>query len=215
MSEKNMSDLLKSLDPIFADCVGEAGSSRYVLDKPWTHSGWVYATNGRIAVRQPTLRVQVVDKAPIGTVIFDSFKPLGDPIDLPDIGPEPAASEVCDKCKGKESPECRNCYGSGVCTCSHCDDDHGCATCNGEGKMLCPECDGDGSIDRDVLAIEVAPEFGLADHYVWLLWRHGITEIQLGEGDSSNQCRFRKGDIEGVLMRMKLPTSVTENAHAI
>ncbi len=203
-----MADLLKDLDPIFADCVGEG--SRYALSKPWTHTGWAYAANGRIAVRQPTIRTSIVDNAPLGAPIFEGFQSSSTSVTLPDIGLEPEPSPVCEKCKGREPAECRNCYGSGECTCSHCDHDHECTRCNGKGKMLCESCGGDGRIDRDVLAVEIAPEFGLADHYVWLLQRHGIVEVQIGEGVSKDQCRFHKGDIEGILMRMKLPTRVAD-----
>lgn len=33
----------------------------YVLDSPWIHNGWQYATDGRICVRQPTLQPTIDD----------------------------------------------------------------------------------------------------------------------------------------------------------
>jgi len=46
-------------DRLLAFCGSKA--ERYDLDKPWVFHGWRYATNGRIAVREPTTKPDTDD----------------------------------------------------------------------------------------------------------------------------------------------------------
>lgn len=174
-----MGDLLKTLDPIFADCVC-AETSRYAIAQPWVHNGFAYATNGRILVRQPTKRSSRpfrYARVPSAWHLFDDSKPTGKPIPLPNIGPEQNDVMVCENCKGR--------------------------------KRKCSACDGEGSITRKHRSIELAPGLskGLADYYVWLLQRHGIGEVQLDGASNGKTFCFRKGKkIEGLVMGMTLGT---------
>lgn len=170
MSSKGdvMSELLDSLDPIFADCVDTRGT-RYGVDQPWVQDGFVYATDGKIIVRQKTRRANSRFKAPDGLMLFRSVELSSESVALPDIGPE-------------------------------------------QPKTLCPCCgggfDGTDCIERKAEPVELGPGLAIADRYVWLLRRHGITEIQTDDGYSKGKrfC-FRKGRIEGLVIGKELPSS--------
>lgn len=198
--------LLDTLDPIFADCLGEEGQSPYPLSKPWIRDGFAYATNGCILVRQPTRRrTGSSAKVPDAWHLFDDSKPFDDPIPLPDIGLELGNVIVCGTCKGEKPKPCKNCKTSGDCACPQCGIIHGCGECDGHGQeKLCSECGGEGTLEREGQAFALTPgaDFGLADRYIWLLRRHGINEVRCNAGmgqDARGFC-FHKGKVEGLVM---------------
>lgn len=204
---------LDTLDPIFADCVGE--SDRLTIDKPWIRKGHVYATNGAIVIRQPTELPETVHRGPAAWQTFDDLRVSGRAILLPDIGPKLADTSICGKCKGKNSTKtCSECKGMGKHTCPTCEHVKPCRLCEGEGKLYCSECKGEGIVTRKRKSIRLHARYriGLADYYVWLLQRHGIKTVRfttiLGGGPSFHSFHFRKGKdrtaIEGVVMGMTL-----------
>ena len=201
--------LLDTLDPIFADCLGDE-DGRYTLTKPWIDTtGFVYATNGSILVRQPTKRTCPGDgRAPPNAArLFDQSKPIGKPITLPDIGPELGDKLICETCKGKDSTKtCNKCDGTGYHSCPTCKHKKPCRDCEGEGEWCCSGCGGEGTIKRDRQSIRLHPkhEFGLADYYVSLLQRHGIATVRRTDSADGPGFRFCKGKIEGLVLQMTL-----------
>lgn len=196
--------LIDDLDPIFADCLGE--SDRLILDKPWVRRGYVYATNGAIVVRQPTLLCETAHRGPQAWPLVDEMEPSGKTIQLPDIGPELIDRLICETCKGKDSTTtCSECNGTGKHICPKCKHEQGCRTCEGEGQQCCSGCDGEGMTTRTRQSVKLAPDhqIGLADFYIWLLQRNGITTVRKATGNA-NGFRFRKGKIEGLVLGMTL-----------
>lgn len=193
--------LIDTLDPIFADCVADE-DGRYTLTEPWIRQGFIYATDGRIAVRQPITQPDTTDYGSPANAgqMFDDSKLTGKAITLPDIGPEPSA--ICTDCKGRKPKKCGTCHGSGECACSVCDSQHTCGSCDGHGKRpWCSPCDGEGTITRTPLSVALDDpdlEVGLADTFIWLLQRHGIETVQKTQNGTG--FRFRKGTIEGLVM---------------
>ena len=92
-----MADLLK-LNTIFADCVDIRGT-RYGCDRPWVQNRFVYATDGKIIVRQATRRADSRYRAPDGQMLFANAKTDGRTVSLPDIGPE-LPRMLCPCCGG-------------------------------------------------------------------------------------------------------------------
>lgn len=182
-----MGELLDSLDPIFADCVGKSG--RYTIGRPWVRGGFAYATNGRIVVRQPVTLQDTTHNAPDALAMFNESKPSGTIILLPDIGPNRSATMLCDEC-----------HGDGHCDCSRCGQD-----------AECYECGGKGTAGREQNAIELATGLFVADTYVWLLQRHDITNVQVDENYKGATpgdyrycfCRKDKLQLEGLVMGMR------------
>lgn len=159
-----MSNLLASLDPIFKDCVAPKGWPDKI-QQPWIQDGFVYATDGRIVVRQPIELSDTTHDAQDARAIFDESKP-GISIDLPDIGPE-------------------------------------------QPRLQCPHCKAAftnaGCVERTPRAVELHGGLFIADRFVWLLLRHGISEIRLdtarhARSPSGQRYSFCKGTIEGLLM---------------
>lgn len=200
-----MTDLLKTLDPIFADCLGE--NCRFLLGEPWIQKGFVYATNGSILVRQPTTLPETQRRGPPAWQNFDDTKAVGRIIRLPDLGPELADRTVCPTCKGTDSTKtCGDCKGAGKHVCPTCEHVKPCRPCEGEGNLCCSECEGAGALSRKRQSVKLRPahEAGLADFYVWLLQRHGIDSVRTAKCPNGFAFRFHKGTIEGIVMGMAL-----------
>lgn len=195
--------LLDTLDPIFADCLGE--NDRFALAEPWIRKGFVYATNGSIVMRQPTQSPETSHRGPQCGDAFDENKPTGKAIPLPDIGPELGDRAICEQCKGKDSTKtCDMCKGTGKHVCPTCKHEKPCRACVGQGSQYCFGCGGEGWNARKRVSVKLRPrhEVGLADYYIWLLRRHEIKAVRLA-ADGLAFC-FRKGKIEGIVMGMNL-----------
>lgn len=143
---------MNTLEILRQFCATE-NEEREHLRHPMRHDGYLYATNGHIAVRVADDRA--VDAAPVPELMLEKMLPafaaipgsLGVPI--PEL-PEP---EACIRCGGtghlhrRECPECR---GDG--TFRHGRHDYECAECDGDGYLrfgapageICPRCDGRG-----------------------------------------------------------------------
>lgn len=194
--------LLDTLDSLFADCTGDE-DGHYTLTKPWIRNGFVYATDGKIVVRQAVKQSDTTGDKPPGDVDreFDASTPTGQSIPLPDIGMELGDRLVCEKCKGKNpSKTCSECNGKGKHVCPTCSHAKPCRACEGEGEKYCSACDGEGMIARPRRSVKLRPThtIGLADYYVWLLRRHGIDAVRMTATRASFY--FRKGTIKGLVM---------------
>lgn len=194
--------LLDTLDPLLAECTDDQ-DGRYTLTKPWIRNGFVYATDGRILVRQATKQADTTDDKPPGGAehMFDESKPRGKSIPLPDIGMELGDRLVCEKCKGKNSSKtCSECNGEGSHVCPTCSHAKPCRACEGEGDKYCSACGGEGMLARKRTSVKLRPRhtIGLADYYVWLLRRHGIDAVRMTT--TATSFYFSKGKIRGIVM---------------
>ena len=93
-----MMALVDDLDPIFADCVDLLGQRN--LRQPWVRDGFVYASDGRIIVRQPTTLLNSTHDAPDAHHILEEAVPTDEVLSVPDIGPEKAEYFECPHCSG-------------------------------------------------------------------------------------------------------------------
>lgn len=141
------------LDPLFRACRGDS-ATRYSLSLPFIMDGFVYSTDGAIAVRQAItekddqLLVPLIDlarkdlyagqKLPPAGRIFDATKYEDWPTPLPE---KIVAFHVCEACLG---------FGD------------------------CEECDDEGLIDNPE-TIELATNFSIAAKYAALLVRYGAS----------------------------------------
>lgn len=201
---------------IFLDCCGY-NEGRIDLRTPFEQDGYVCATNGHIAVRTlvkhfPTDVEIPARNLPRVSVVFAECK-ANQLHPLPDI-PEPEPQR-CDICNGmKTIQECTMCLGNGDHECD-CGDFHECHHCNGtgigKGKVVeCRHCQGTGVEEPKRKAVQVGPML-LANHYVWLLRRHGIYTVMTDVSDENRtMASFQIGDIEGVVCGMRAGSPMFE-----
>lgn len=131
-------------------------TGRYDLLTPWREGEWLYATDGRIAVR--VLAPPDAPEPDSGRRV-PSIAYLFGPPDWPDgqafVPPGttmewPEKTEECDTCRGTgRGGTCHECDGSGRVTCSACEQEHDCPDCDGTGKRgdataPCSDCAGTG-----------------------------------------------------------------------
>lgn len=109
-------------------------ANRFAIGKPWVFGGWLYATNGRIAVRVPSSEP---DSAPEelsfvkGYELFGNFRDC--PIDWPTL---PHIAVACRECNGtgRKLITCATCKGDGQHYCD-CGNEHDCGHCGGSGTV--------------------------------------------------------------------------------
>lgn len=173
----------KGLPPIFADCAAQEDGFTYDLSLPWRHGKHVWSGSGPIVVRMPLACIAIIDRERLRNVhrvpgkavsVFDVHGPWrAEPIGYFDV---------------KETHPCERCEGTG--------------TTYWQGhEIACDDCDGDGWI-YNLDAVEVAPGYQLAGHYLAMLQRHGAS-IFLPEGEGltkGDACLFRIGEAQGLLM---------------
>jgi hypothetical protein len=99
------------LPQIFRDCCG-TDEGRYVMSKPFAIGPYVYAADGRIAVRMPVPRGGVSgasqDRIPNCDTVAQWESKFGEPINIPDIPPaEMTQAAKCEDCDGKGCDECQ------------------------------------------------------------------------------------------------------------
>lgn len=129
-------------------CAKEA--VRYQIDAPWKHADYVYATDGRVAVRvRDTSNRPEPDSSmvPPAYKVFANFPPICET-------PLPVLALIkvkCDDCRGRGFVliYCSECHGTGEVECDKCGHATSCDDCN-DGKVRsnkpCPMCV-DGKVD--------------------------------------------------------------------
>jgi hypothetical protein len=195
--------------PIFAECV-DPEAARWCSSAPFLQDGFLYATNGHLAVRMPwpgEWAHQAEGRVPKELhLTFHDLRCRAEPSPLPQVVGD------CLECGGSgDLPErpCTECDGQGEgddpdCDCPHCPGSHTCEECDGRGKFgpgPCDGCAGTGLLDAK-RSVEVAPGYYLARRYVALLNRYGAMAYLPEEADHARPVRFVAGDVEGVLMMM-------------
>lgn len=159
------------LHPIFQDCCAKA-DVRYRLSSPFRRGQWLYATDGRIAVRCDYDSLDAID-----VPIFD-----GDKANTPPV--EDVMSELPPRVKPWRIPELP--HPTIV----------NCARCRGEG---CMECDDEGSdTDHGFDAIAFG-DYWMGPHYATLLQKHNA--VIYTPSKAFNPALFVVGEgVEGVVM---------------
>lgn len=184
-------DPFLGLPGIFRECVA-ASSVSYNVSTPWISDGWVYATDGRIAIRTAT---DLVDADTVETLRALDEKP----------GPRPRVADIDrvfrldHEIREESTPipdsvtekaTCDECGGNGICHGSECD-----------------ECDGAGWV-IPMKPVEVVPGYFLAQRYLELMRRHGARLWVPVKPRTPLQSVFRGLAFEGALMPMTDPEPV-------
>lgn len=179
---------------------------KYALSKPFRVGDYVYATDGRGAIRLPA--DMLPDAATEG-----KFPPV---LDLPwgvtgkVEHPIPSAISAqvvpCESCRGdgtQHEKECPECYGVGDVECSQCghmamcDRCYGRGTVSGDRKSPCIQCDGTGEKVNDV-----ARRIGDKTYFYERMLRRAraadAETIWIGKPDAP--AYFRAGKVEGLIM---------------
>jgi hypothetical protein len=104
-------------------CASEG--SRYAISSPWVRGGWEYATDGRIAVRLPTITADTAEDE-TGPLLpaFQKFDQYMDAAKCTQPWPD--------------VPYCLHCFGEGQIGCKGCGTDD----CEGGCYSKCPLCNG-------------------------------------------------------------------------
>jgi hypothetical protein len=199
------------LHPIFARCV-DPEAVRFDLSRPFVVEEYVYATNGRIAVRMPVPAGWAIpDPERVPRSVADMFRHgrwREEPTQFP---PVEGTCKICEGSKVQGEIVCPYCraespgpYEAGFC-----------GECwQLEGKLPagpCYECGGTGLHDHHG-RIEVVPGYYLARDYVALLHEFEMTTYlpvefyeKVGRDDVGQTTRFTQGDVTGILMAMTRP----------
>lgn len=196
--------------PIFARCV-DPEVSRYGLASPFFQDGFLYATDGQIAVRMPWVGEWAhagEGRVPRMEDVFGMVnKPDGEPTPLPHV--EAPACKTCHGAKTVERRKCEECEGTGEidhdCDCERCTQDtEDCNECYGKGYFgpgECETCDGTG-IGGGSDAVRIEEGCWLQRRFALLLAEFGA-KVHLPEGRRPlDPIRFTAGEVEGVLMPM-------------
>lgn len=168
--------VFEGLPAIFGEAI-DPEASRYDLARPWVAGGYIYGTNGRMAVRVPAIAlpdsvVALYDLPPAPekrrpgvAAMFEDYardvregKYDDDPTPLPAV---PTPYRRCRSCVDAETPivKCSTCRGKGTLECSECDGsgvaecdmghEHTCDDCYGDGRIECEDCGGEGKTTCD------------------------------------------------------------------
>lgn len=182
---------------LWALCV-ESDYSRYNIGKPFIQNGWRYATDGRIAIREPAPGES--DSEGKYPRMVELFKPAK----CTEPWPEPTGEvrwDRCDDCCGSGVAHdiCPECNGKGMEECPKSGNVEECGKCKGAGTiptdMPCPVCNG-----QKVVACPMQTVDGR-----WLDARYTQALYELGamfyrNGRRYSVLEFRIGMIEGRLL---------------
>ena len=161
------------MEKIFKMFCATINEPREYLREPFLHKGFIYATNGHMAIRiSDNGKVQENKDAPKNIhSLFDVV--INDFIDIPAL-PKKVPCEYCDgDGKGRAKEECDECDGNGSFAYrSHTYD--------------CKECDGAGTVYVGSLSADITCEYCIGG---WKLWSY----MDIGEG------RFQCAYIEKIL----------------
>jgi hypothetical protein len=201
---------LDRLPPIFARCI-ERENPR--IDRPFISGAFIYATNGRMAVRMPVpeggWEFPPPAKAPRGIESVFYTLSRSEPTPLPEVSSDP-----CKSCRGAmfldHERKCDECRGIGRdnfprCECPHCEGFHECRGCEGSGKLPgqpCGECRETGMGESPQEAVAIVPGYYLARVYVALLRAFEATLYLPTYLRDDAASRFMIGEVEGVILPM-------------
>lgn len=212
MKTMSETETIPDLHPIFASCCAKE-DGRYKISKPFARGGFVYATDGRRAVRQPYEGPDFGDGPDVGQVFVGEWETR--PTPLPNAPPE-WGPHICPECDRVPSKPCAECCGSGETECCECGADRECPDCDGKGKNPCEDCDGAGTVEGDITVFVLDGErYGIRRLYIYWLRSFGITEVYLpkdrSQGNYDHHCknplRFVLGDIEGLVLPCRVEKS--------
>lgn len=196
-----------------------------VLDAPWSHEEFTYATNGHILIRVPrrddVTENKIAPKVWAGD-IAECFK--REPVEwvpVPEVDYDGEECEVCGgtgtaflcpECEGKggvwpktkystyELQECATCRGIGQISQQNWDHFVKCHKFKGEEiKDTCGECDGTG-IERTKDS-KVVNGARINERYLWMIGE--LPGAQLGTFEPEAAVRFRFDGGDGLVMPMR------------
>jgi hypothetical protein len=159
----------------------EKDGVRYYLEKPFRLGGYIYATNGHLAVRIPDDGREAAEAyksvSGIGKIFADAIARDGEQFTVPNIAlPDGPDEEKCPACNGLGEPEC--------------DMEH---------MHDCPECDGTGMVETCIRVSVGVAEF--QRKYLRLLAELPNCKIFVQRPDRSAYFTFDGG--EGCLMPLR------------
>lgn len=191
--------------PMFEECCLKEEDHRWSRHLPFHQNGHLCATDGRICVRMREAGEDTLQSPPVSKASWpnDEHQYDSTPTVLPTVSiPE---RTTCRICKGQRVAECGECWGKGERECPECEHYGACGECDGTGKIECDDCDADGkSRGTPIETIEVATGYGLADHYIDVLHRHGaVAYLPVGLGNKPTYFTVA-GGIEGLVMPRSL-----------
>ena len=203
--------------------------SKYDLSQPWSHKGFLYATDGVICVRTACATPERFGTG--GGYPNAGFARNGDalPWDLPSdfealpLPPIDNNAKACEKCQGAGWVPAERCLFyddyDGLLARPTCTYFSQCDMCCGKGVLpptVCPECAGVGTVGWSCKPFVVANGASIAEPYLRMIARHNAVlygmqgACRLPAGDLG-QAAFRfecEGDVVGVLMPCKLKAEV-------
>lgn len=205
--------ILAKLPPVFAACLDKGDvNPRFDLTCPAVFGEYVYATDGRVAVRMPCdpELAKEIDAAREGTRcprIPDVFS--GEWSDEPLAMPTDFTAATCERCQGKgvsDTTTCKTCKGEGYYECFECGQDVRCDECRGKGEATykgrefkCEYCDGTGQ--NGMTKISCGPVH-IAYRFLSIVRDAGAVLYPAKEMPAKNAVLWRVPgtDIEGLVM---------------
>ena len=200
------------LPAIFAACCAN-DDTRYDMNQPWRHGGYIYATDSRICVRMkddPAIELPLVDEErtlpPVQELFLNAnLSPTKFSIEGIEIKIKMAKCLDCGG-TGKESGECDKCDGTGYAECPECRHEDLCDECDGTGERGrtdkdCTVCNG-AKVKPDLTIVHnFDGKFCLSHYYIDLLQRHGVTHVSPNRDKSETLAvSFSVGEVEGLVM---------------
>lgn len=172
----------------------KSGEIRNYMTTPIRRNGFIYATNGHIAVCIPddgSFSGENTSEIPSFRFVHDAMEILADDqfktidVSMPEVEP-------CKTCGGtRKVRKCGDCDGDGVF--QHGNHDYECLECDGDGWVIgegnqdCPDCDGTGSDKYQTVKVE---HQHLAVRYVELM--NTLPSVRLyTPPDNGKTCFFK------------------------
>jgi RecJ-like exonuclease len=179
------------------------------FDKPKYFNGFIYATNGKIAIRVREDSESENDKNGEFDIVGAIEKLLKKesekeyiPLDI-----ELPARVKCDDCKGTgEITQCPKCNGTGTVECPTCGHDMECEHCDGDGygspsdeTIMCKKCNGTG---EKSFPVAIGKTYFDRKYLALLQSLPGPVEIGI-DPDPFETALFRYPEGSGAIMPMK------------
>jgi hypothetical protein len=195
----------------------EMGSCRE-LGEPVCWKGFVYATDGKIAIR---VRAEKGEPNGVKKIYFidaiDEYLKKESKKEYVPLDIELPAAIPCDSCEGKyvapqncegkdvAPQQCTECDGTGKVECPTCGHDMDCEDCDGDGyesssdeTVICNKCNGTG---EGVLPVEIGKTKFQRRYLALLQSLPGPVEIAI-DPDPEKEALFRFSEGAGVIMPM-------------
>jgi hypothetical protein len=196
------------IHPIFEDCCAKNNTvvAKFRADVPWIKDGYLYATNGHVAVRTPMpLMNSTGDFPPASTLNWNASDYLDEAIELSEPGPLLDRSK-CKACDGKGNVDkkvCTSCEGGEIeCNLGHY---HECEECNGDGVITsggpCYECDSTGLEKQQFFGVQLRYNIFIKDDNARFLKKYNAKLYLHKSLNERHPIRFLvDNDIEGIVM---------------